>query len=176
MHIGAVGRRWLTLLCGGAAMMVVLAPGEVLAQQPTGDAMISLQQVIAANANTPKQICPAITPLLRADPSAASAVIENAQAQPTLLEPLCECLSRTQAALKQSDPQGAEIVAKAVATASPAFQACYAVAQAPGEGGGGGAQTAGAGTPSGGGGGVAPFSPVGFANVGGFGGGPASPN
>ena len=155
---------------GGAALGQTAAASEVGAQ--------SIRQAIAANSGAQNQICQAITPILHADPASAAVVIESAQAQPDLLEPLCECVSQAQRALKSTDPQGAAVVASAVASASPAFQACYAVALAPGEGGPGPVNQAATAAPggSGGGGGAAPFSPVGFAGPGGFGGGPTSPN
>jgi hypothetical protein len=91
----------------------------------------AIARVIASNTGTPKMICPVITPLLRARPESAAKVIDQAQATPDLLEPLCECVSKTQGDLELSDPAGAKVVAKAVAASSPAFQACYAVALTP---------------------------------------------
>lgn len=142
---------------------------------PQTDPAATLRQTIASNAASPQQICPAILPIINANPSTAVTLIEDAQNQPALLEPLCECLSQAQNTLKKTDPTGAAVVAQAVANASPAFQACYAVALAPGDGGGGAPPVATAATGTGTGTGTgAPFSPVGFSGLSGSGGGPSS--
>jgi hypothetical protein len=173
------GRRFEThrtaLTVALTVLTAVISGSNVHAQSlSTSDGVgSSLSQIIAANAGNAKQICPAIAPLLHATPSSATVVIESAQARPDLLEPLCECLSQAQKQLKSTDPEGAAIVAKAVAAASPVFQACYAVALAPGEGGG--AQAA-AGAPQDTGGGGVPYSPGGLGFSAGIGGGPVSPN
>jgi hypothetical protein len=111
------------------------SPATPASGAPADDADAStLKQIIATNAETPKKICGAIKPILYSDPGSASTVIDTAQSQPQLMEPLCECLSQTQTILKGKDPEGAMVVAKAVAGSSPAFQACYAVALAPTDG------------------------------------------
>lgn len=155
------------------------APPPAANADATTQAADSIGAVIAQNASTPKKICGAITPIVYSTPASASEVIDQAQAAPELLEPLCECLSKTQTALKSTDPEGAKVVAKAVSEASPAFQACYAVALAPGES----QNVAAAPAPASGGGGAgssgpggAPYSPGGSSGSSGFGGGPVSPN
>jgi hypothetical protein len=169
------------LITSANAQNAAAPAAAVVAPEAPTEVSDSIGNIIAANMSTPKKICGAITPIIYSTPAAASDVIENAQAAPELLEPLCECLSKSQTALKSSDPEGAKVVAKAVAASSPAFQACYAVALSPGEGGSQASTSAPTTTADSGGAGSggnsgAPFSPGGSSGASGFSGGPVSPN
>ena len=133
--------------------------------QPSGIAAI-----IEANLAQPGMICPACTPLVMADPNAAAEIIAAAKKHPELAEMLAQCLSKIQQSMSATNPEGAQKVAALVAGAPPAFQAAYAVALAPGGGGGDGGGGGGDGGGGGGGGGAGAGGGGGGAGGGGGGG------
>lgn len=127
------------------------AAGAETAALPAGDQALALAQLVEANkAGGVEGLTKALSPVIIENPELAAALIDIAKAKPELAETLAEVLARIQKSLKDLDPAKAKRIATIVASASPEFQAAYAVAQSPGDGGG--AQTADAGGSAGGGG------------------------
>ena len=112
----------------------------------------ALLEIVEANqAGGVDALTKALSPLVIDNPALAQTLIEIAKAKPELAETLAEVLARIQKTLKDLDPDKAQQIATVVASADPAFQAAYAVAQSSGDGGaqvadaGGGAAGGGAG-------------------------------
>lgn len=153
----------ITLL-GGATLALAQSAEQPANQQqqpagetqtaavPPEDQAASIAQLIEANKDGGVDaLTKALSPLIIENPALASTLVDIAKNKPELAEMLAEVLARIQKGLKELDPEKAKQIAALVASASPAFQAAYAVAQSPGDGGG--AQVADAGGAGGGGGG-----------------------
>lgn len=139
---------------------------------PASDPAVVIAEIIEKNqAAGADALAKELAPLIIETPSLASVLVEIANNKPEIAELLAEVLAKVQLALKEIDPEKAKQVATIVASASPAFQAAYAVAQAPGDGGGQVADAGGGGSAGGGdGGGVGGGGTGGAAGVG-YGGG-----
>jgi hypothetical protein len=109
------------------------APPPIPATTPLA---ITIGEIVAANVETPEKICPAVTPIIIAEPGAAFDLIETAKQRPKQMERLAQCLSQIQSVMKSSNPQGAKVIDVLVASAPAGFQAAYAIALATGDGGG----------------------------------------
>jgi hypothetical protein len=159
---------------------------------------LSISEIVAANIETPEKICPAVTPVIVAEPGEAFDLIETAKQRPKQMEALAQCLSQIQSLIKKSNPDGAKAIDALVAAAPAGFQAAYAVAlanagsgdtgpaagdaggggdsagSADGGSSGGGGSASGGSTGDGGGGGGAGSGFGGFASGGAIGGGGGS--
>lgn len=139
--------------------------GAQTAALPAEDQTLAIAQIVEANkAGGVDALTKALSPLIIENPALAATLVDIAKNKPELAETLAEVLARIQKGLKELDPQKAKQIATIIASAPPAFQAAYAVAQSPGDSGG--TQTADAGGAAGGGG-------AGAATGGGDGGGGA---
>jgi len=188
----------------GSATVAAAQSNEQTAAQPqqqTGaqtaalsaeDQALTIGQIVEANkAGGVEALTKALSPLIIENPALAATLVDIAKSKPELAETLAEVLARIQKGLKALDPEKAKQIATIIASAPPAFQAAYAVAQSPGDTGGtqtadaGGAAGGGAGAATGGGdGGAAGAAGVGYGgglsgggSIGGGGGtvSPASP-
>lgn len=145
-HVCATGLMLLGTVAGATAQNADQAPVQTEPQQTQtapADPAVAIAEAIEQNkAGGVDALTKALSPLIIANPALASVVIEIASNKPELAETLAEVLARIQLALKDIDPEKAKQISTLVASASPAFQAAYAVAQTSGDGGG---QTADAG-------------------------------
>ncbi len=149
-----------------------LPPAVESTQTPNAAAAIgpeegaAVAKLVAANLGDLKKITPELIALINADPALAAGLIEAAKENPQHAQALAELLSTIQTRLKETNPDGAKVIAALVAAAPAPFQAAYAVAlagggesgggtggPAPASGGGAAAGAGGGGGPAGGGGG-----------------------
>lgn len=156
---------------GAVALGLSVLGATAFAQSAPG----TVSNIIAANLAAPGGICPAIKPVIAANPGAFSELVSASQSYPDLIEPFGECCAAIQKSLKNSDPGAAGEVSAILASSPPAFQAACAVSLADqgqsfaatsgGDGGSGtsgvgyGGGTGGGGTIGGGGGTISPSSP-----------------
>ncbi len=110
----------------------------------------AVAKLVATNLGNLKKITPELIALINADPALAAGLIEAARQHPEQAQALAQLLSKIQAGLKTTNPDGANVIAALVASAPPEFQAAYAVALA--GGGGDGAPAGAPGQADGGGG------------------------